>query len=424
MARVFVIGLDGVPEEMLRALCEAGVMPRCAAAIEAGRLARISSTYPPLSSVAWSTVLTGAGPGAHGIFGFVECDPYTYRYTFPLAGDLKAPALWEVLGRAGKRAAFLNVPATYPAPAVNGVLVSGFVAPSLGDAVWPRALLPELEARGYAVDADARLGHTDKGALLDDLARVLDHRRWLIRRVWRDGPWDLFMVVFTGTDRALHFLFDAAEDAAHPLHERVRAYFGMVDAAAGEVLDLVEDGDLLVMLSDHGFGPLRREIRTNDVLAALGFLSFGAEAPADLTTMTAESRAFALDPGRVYLHTRDRFPRARARRSDGLLEEVAAGIERYCAAHGVAGTVLRGRDIYAGPCAGAAPDLLVMGKDGDDWKGRVGAAPAAGTGAFTGCHTFDNAFLLVRSPRAIAPSAPADLTAVAYCVRWHYGIDQ
>jgi len=423
MARVFVIGLDGVPEGMLRRLCAAGVMPRCAAAIEGGLLRRISSTYPPLSSVAWSTVLTGVGPGAHGVFGFVECDARTYEYTFPLLSDLKAPALWETLGRAGKRAAFINVPATYPAPPMNGVLVSGFVAPSLAGAVWPRALLPELEARGYAIDADARLGHADPGALLGDLARVLAHRRWLIRRVWRDGPWDFFMTVFTGTDRALHFLFDAAEDAAHPLGEGVRAYFGLVDEAAGEVLALVEDGDLLILLSDHGFGPLRREIRTNGVLAELGFLAFDAEAPEDLTTMTAESRAFALDPGRIYLHTRERFPRARARKSEGLLEEVAAGIARYCAERGIAGTVLRGREIYAGPCAGAAPDLLVMGGDGDDWKGRVGAAVAAGTGAFTGRHTYDNAFLCVCPPSALPPDAPADLTAVAHCVRRHYGID-
>ncbi len=422
MARVVVIGLDGVPEELLRDLCARGVMPRLSATVAGGRLFRISSTYPPLSSVAWSTVLTGVGPAEHGIFGFAECDPRTYRYAFPFVDALKAPPLWQILGAAGKRCVFLNVPSTYPAPAVNGVLVSGFVAPSLRDAVWPRSLLPALEAEGYAVDVDARLGHGDTPAFLDALDRVLDGRMRLVRRVWGQETWDFFMLVFTGTDRLLHFLFDAWQDAAHPAHARFLAYFARLDAALGEVFDLLADDDVLIMLSDHGFGPLRREIYTNEVLRELGFLSLRAEAPTDLTSIAPESRALALDPGRIYLHTRERFARGQVRASDALLAEVAAGIEELCAARAIAGKVLRGRDIYAGPCAHAAPDLLVVGADGDDWKGRVGTGSVTGRQAFTGCHTLDNAFFLVRAARAIPLPETVELSTVAHCVRWHYGI--
>ena len=74
MARTVVIGLDGEPLELLTDLCRRGAMPALAAVVRESRLLGMSSTLPPLSSVAWSTVLTGRGPGEHGVFGFVEID--------------------------------------------------------------------------------------------------------------------------------------------------------------------------------------------------------------------------------------------------------------------------------------------------------------------------------------------------------------
>ena len=60
----------------------------------------------------------------------------------------------DVAGRAGKRAIVMNVPNTYPARALNGLLVSGFVAVNLERAVYPAELLPRLRRHDYRIDVD------------------------------------------------------------------------------------------------------------------------------------------------------------------------------------------------------------------------------------------------------------------------------
>jgi predicted AlkP superfamily phosphohydrolase/phosphomutase len=72
--------------------------------------------------------MTGTNPGKHGVYGFLDLKPSSYKVYFPNATHVKGETLWDVLGRKGKRSVVLNVPSTYPAREINGVLVSGFVA--------------------------------------------------------------------------------------------------------------------------------------------------------------------------------------------------------------------------------------------------------------------------------------------------------
>src|SRR5207249_10205939 len=73
---------------------------------------------------------------------------------FPNFGNVRSETLWDVAGRAGKRSIVLNVPNTYPARPLDGLLVSGFVAVNLERAVHPASLLPRLQAEGYRIDVD------------------------------------------------------------------------------------------------------------------------------------------------------------------------------------------------------------------------------------------------------------------------------
>ncbi len=63
--------------------------------------------------------MTGANPGTHGIFGFTEFERGSYRIRFPSFPDLKAPTLWDRLGKKGRRSVVINQPSTYPARAAQ-----------------------------------------------------------------------------------------------------------------------------------------------------------------------------------------------------------------------------------------------------------------------------------------------------------------
>src|SRR5690606_39488662 len=66
------------------------------------------STIPPVSSVAWTTLITGVNPGKHGIYGFMERKPDSYDIYFTNSTHIKAPTIWDILGEHGKRTIAVN----------------------------------------------------------------------------------------------------------------------------------------------------------------------------------------------------------------------------------------------------------------------------------------------------------------------------
>ena len=70
--RTVIIGLDGVPFGMLKDFAEADVMPNASRIIRDGFFVPMRSSIPEISSVAWSSIITGTNPGEHGIFILYE----------------------------------------------------------------------------------------------------------------------------------------------------------------------------------------------------------------------------------------------------------------------------------------------------------------------------------------------------------------
>ena len=168
--------------------------------------------------MSWSSFMTGTQAGDHGIYGFVDLVAGTYQYRFPDFRDLKAPPFFDELGLNEKRSVIINLPATYPARPIPGVLISGFVALDLEKAVYPESYLPMLKQAGYQVDVDAGKGRDRKSEFLADLHCALKIRKQVADILWEKEKWDVFMFTVTETDRLQHFLYDAYGDSRHPYH--------------------------------------------------------------------------------------------------------------------------------------------------------------------------------------------------------------
>ncbi len=67
-----VVGLDGVPYSMIQKFMGNGVMPNLRDIVAKGRAVETTVTLPEISSVSWSSFMTGKNPGEHGIFGFTD----------------------------------------------------------------------------------------------------------------------------------------------------------------------------------------------------------------------------------------------------------------------------------------------------------------------------------------------------------------
>jgi len=70
MKRAIIFGLDGATYTVLLDLVRRGVMPYLGQFKAEGTYAPLASTVPPLTPIAWSSLVTGRTPGHHGITGF------------------------------------------------------------------------------------------------------------------------------------------------------------------------------------------------------------------------------------------------------------------------------------------------------------------------------------------------------------------
>jgi predicted AlkP superfamily phosphohydrolase/phosphomutase len=401
---VAVIGLDGVGLPLVRELIERGVMPALGALAAEGTLAPMRSSIPTISSVSWTNFMTGRNPGKHGVYGFTDVRPGTFSMYFPNFGDVKADTLWDVAGRAGKRSIVMNVPNTYPARALRGLMVSGFVAIQLERAVYPPELLRRLTADDYQIDVDYQNAEQRPDEFFASLDRALAARRTVYMKLLRDEPWDLFIGVVTECDRLHHYFWDQYADASAPRHERFLDFYRRLDEAIGEMAAAIPRGTPLFIVADHGHTLIHREFYPNVRLRERGLLRFGVEKPKGLADVDPATKAFILDPGRVYLHRAGRFPLGTvgAAEADELLARLR---EEFLALHDdTPGAPAGGRpvprvwtrdELYRGPHVERAPDLVLHFANGYDPKGALARTEVFGRSALTGMHTYDDSLFFV-----------------------------
>jgi predicted AlkP superfamily phosphohydrolase/phosphomutase len=396
--RVVVIGLDGVPFNLLQDLAQNGVMPAMAQLLEAGHLHRMKASLPEISSVSWTSFMTGTNPGTHGIFGFTDLHERTYRLRFPNFLDVKSPTIWDQLAARGHTSIVINQPFTYPARKMNGALVSGFVAIELAQAVYPHSHLASLQKMGYRIDIDTLQARQDREFLKRELMHTLEGGQRALDYFWKQD-WDYFEFVVTGTDRLHHYLWSAHADPSHPCSGDFRDYYRKVDDLIGRIVENFREltGDIhgLYLLSDHGFTGIVQEVYLNKWLEKSGFLKFDASPAQRLADMAPGTRAFALDPNRIYLNLMGKFPRGTVSVADRkmLKEEIAAAArELQYNGKNVIRTVFDTDEIYSGPQIAKGPDLIFLAENGFDMKSAIDRMEIMGRSDLDGMHTWDDAF--------------------------------
>lgn len=401
--KTLIIGIDGLPYDLLNEMIGKGHMAGLRGILDGGyKVHRMFSTLPDLSSVAWTSFMTGVNPATHGIFGFTDLAPSSYKLVFPNAANMKAPPFWRRLRAQNKiqKTGALNIPNTFPAFPIDGLLVSGFVSLDFDKSVFPVSYLPYLKSANYVVDVDAKKAHTDKQGYYDDLMRALSIREEVYLSLFEKEPWDMNIFVITETDRLQHFMFDRKDnDLFLNLYAKVDTIVSRLYATAKNKWG---DDFLFLILSDHGFTRVRREFNINALLQKAGMLKID-ETKEFYERVGEGSRAFALDPGRIYINYEGKYPRGCVSPAEGpelrqklkgllfgLRDEKGTQVMQY---------VLDKEQLYSGPFLERAADLVCVARRGYDLKGTMWSKDVVKESAekniFTGMHTWDNAVFIV-----------------------------
>jgi predicted AlkP superfamily phosphohydrolase/phosphomutase len=278
--KVFVLGIDGITFDLMTPWIEEGKLPNFAELIQQGSSTELISVIPTFSPPAWTTAVTGVNPGKHGIFGYVrdiahhQGKPQLVYYT---ALDRTADPLWVVLTERGRRSIVINIPCTAPPDSLHGIMISGFPQTSPTDYTYP----PEfrLEIPDYRVDhmgMGRLMASGGEEVFLSEINEIMDRRADLILELMETESWDLFFAVLTITDRVQHHFWKHM-DSRHPLWEPDKARqwgetilqtYQRVDTFLGRLRARLDPETTLIVMSDHGFGPVYQIINSYNFLSA------------------------------------------------------------------------------------------------------------------------------------------------------------
>ncbi len=290
--RVMILGLDGASWRVLRPAIQQGHMPFLESLAQTGSSGVLESTIPPVTPAAWSSFQTGKNPGKTGVYDFERWNRQTRSLEFVSAQSI-GPTLWDHLARAGKRVAVINVPMTYPARPVSGVLITGLLTPNLNSSfIYPPELRgPLLEQvpdyHIFNLKNASRTGsprHVRR--LVTRLQEIIESRVRAAMFVFQQDRADVAMVHFQATDVLQHALWHALS-SDHPLCDSAvceylySAFYGFLDARLRRVWEGFRKGgtgDLLTLVvSDHGFQSHRKRVRLGNWLVQKGYLSIQSE---------------------------------------------------------------------------------------------------------------------------------------------------
>lgn len=265
--KVILIGIDGASWSIIAPRIASGQLPAFKRIISRGTVSALESTVPPGSPPAWTSIFTGVNPGIHGITDFMlrEKDAFVpcwskYRMT---------KTIWQILSQLGKKCVVINDPVTYPPDPINGIMITGMMTPSSAtDWVYPQKLEHQINAvaHGYQCDIPPDFlkilerDPVEAANLIHDIA-LKTHR--VGKYIAANYPWDVLAVIFTSSDRLQHhWWMDSAVISKH---------YATLDSMLSEYVELAKEHHAdLIVISDHGFGPINKEFRMDKWIEGQG----------------------------------------------------------------------------------------------------------------------------------------------------------
>jgi len=301
--RTLFIGMDGATFTVLNDLTSraagAPVMPFLAKIFEEGTRAKLRSTPNPLTPPAWVSLMTGRGPGHHGVFDFIRAEERAEDVFFTLydSRDCRVETIWSIASRQGLKVAALNFPFTAPPPKdLNGFMVPGFIPwrhlrrNSAPHDLYDRLkAIPDFDAKELAWDFEQ-----EKQAM-EELTHE-DRENWVKYHLPRERQWfriadhllreespELMAVMFDGVDKLQHqaWLYVDPKQQSGDLsdyHQRMRVlcldYFRQLDGFIEKLVVAAGPEVQVFLASDHGFTATTEVVRINAYLHEKGYLKW------------------------------------------------------------------------------------------------------------------------------------------------------
>lgn len=404
-----IIGIDGADYFLTRDLMDQGELPNLKSLRERGIYAPLISTIPPLTPQAWSSFACGVNPGKHGIFDFGEIPLNSYESRLNTSLDRKSRGFWEYLSAEGLTSAVINMPLSYPSEDLGeGYMIGGMHTPDRSSLTVHKEVqrFIDKDFPDYQIDVMS-FWYRDMDRFIELVRSMIKGRTALVKSLRQRFPTDVLFFTYVGLDRILHALYsqqDFHTGGQGWKYEKIgREVYRLIDEGIGEILGEISSEIPVMVLSDHGFGTLEKDVYLNNYFHQKGYLDFDPGMLTQAMTchggwnkgkfgtylfsalshfsffrkqVSCHQKSFqAMDWkkvrcfstglfGNVYLHRKDRFPQGWIDPDSVQYEEILASVINDLKALELDGKpvvdeIYRSREIYHGPHVYLAPDLTL-----------------------------------------------------------------
>lgn len=266
--RLLFVGLDAADADLIDGWCREGCLPNIARMRSQGAWARMQTTAEILHVTAWPSIFTGAAPDEHGLYHAYVMQPGQQSPVRPRPDRSPVPFLWKLLSDHGKRCVVMDAFMTCPLQNFNGTQIvewgtwTWFSEPS----ITPESLKKEIQKKfgPYPAENHSKVGMTPPPdpqgfhrRLLAAVAKKTQVVKWLMDR----QEWDFFLVVFGEAHPAGHYFWHY-HDASYIAHSKdnpgaasLRDVYVALDGAIGEMVQNLDNGTTVLLVSGDGMGP-------------------------------------------------------------------------------------------------------------------------------------------------------------------------
>ncbi|MDA8168926.1 MAG: alkaline phosphatase family protein [Nitrospiraceae bacterium] len=280
-----------------------------------------------------------------------------------------------------------------------------------------------------------------RDAVLREMATLEDHRAKLAVHLLGRHPVDVFMLVFCSVDQIQHYFWHYMDknhfrhdgNGSSKFKDAILHAYQTIDTKLGEMLEAVPEDTTIVLMSDHGAGPSSPTIvHLNRYMADIGVLKFKETSPrsflhlavktfdpllrrtltprqkakianffpgvrkkweTSLTSLSAidweSTKAFCYEVlptyTNVYVNLKGKFPHgtvnpgAEYEELLGFITDRLHGLKDPETGTKVVKGIFRKHEVYTGPYAESAPDLLLSWWDDDSFTLRPSPQESDGT---------------------------------------------
>ncbi len=373
--KVFVIGLDSAPPELLfgKFLKD---LPNIRKIVEKSIHGPMKSTIPAITIPAWMCMATGKTPGELGLYGFRHRKGNSYDEMW-IAHSLmvKEKAIWDYI--APRKSVLIGVPPSYPPKPVSGWLVSCFITPdSSVNYTYPKELKKEVENVVGEYIFDVVFRKEDRDAVVEGVWEMTKKRFELVRYMIETKDWDYFEFVEIGLDR-IHHAFWKYFDETHHLHEPnskyknvISDYYRLLDREIGKTVKLLDEDTAIAIVSDHGIKKMKGCFAINQWLIEEGLLKVRDREikpgtrfeQLDVEWSRTVAWAWGGYYARIFLNVEGREPKGVVKKSEyeKVRDDVAEAIKSVRGPNGEKWNtkVFYPEEIYP-VCRGDKPDMIV-----------------------------------------------------------------